>query len=270
MNFSTVRSSSVAPFALFSIALLSACGASSGNNSTDAGPAKKQGTATSLRDGSSDSLTLPNTTVLPNGGILQPPPQTSNPPPAQPSGPTAQTFPGTQTPTQGNSGSPGIQVGIRFPKKIVGKPLEYIDLKAQNLADAQPVLTEGVKVRGYFIPAGTHVTGTVQMISGRTSTFQAERFQLTDGSSLALQGGGYVLSADQKLSSANVTNIALGALIGAGLATLIDHFTGATQVNPWVVVGGAVAGGIVGWQVFPSETDVIAIEKETLASIGVN
>ena len=196
-------------------------------------------------------------------------------PPAQGSGSNSNPFltiaPGVNPGQSLVQGTVTYQVvGMRFPKKIVAKPLEFVDFKDNSLANAQPVLSSSLTLRGIFIPAGTHVKGTLQLLSGGTSTFQAEWLQLDNGTSIALNGGGYIATEDSKMNSANAATIAAGALIGGGVAALVDHFLGSKNVSPWVVVGGAVAGGLIGWQVFPDETNVVVIQQDQLAKIGLN
>lgn len=302
MTFSTRKLTTLAPVAFASLAVLAACGktsSSSDSKQPETAAVQKPSTNPDIKadslspSGTNNSVTVTGNPVIPNGGIIQNPSQNPGQNPSQmPSQSPVQVGgnPGQQVPGAGSSAgpiiwiAPGVKpgssvvqgtqtyqvVGLRFPKKIVALPLEFIDLKTNERADAQPVLTSAITLRGKFVPAGTHVKGTLQALSGGSSTFQAEWLQLNNDESLALQGGGYIATEDSTMTSANGAAIAGGALVGGGIAALVDHFVGSSGVNGWAVSIGAVAGGIIGWQFFPESQNVIVIQKDELANVGLN
>jgi hypothetical protein len=163
--------------------------------------------------------------------------------------------------------SPAVALDVTFPKRVVGKPNEVIDLSDARFVDAQPRTTSVFHVGGVHVPAGTRVEGHMNLTKGTASAFVAHRLVLSDGRAYLVQGGGWVASKEEQVTSANLLNIVAGAVVGAGAAALFDSLFGANDVNGWALGAGAVVGGVLGWQLFPNREDVVLVEQAAAARL---
>ncbi|MBF2074381.1 MAG: S-layer homology domain-containing protein [Synechococcales cyanobacterium C42_A2020_086] len=175
---------------------------------------------------------------------------------------------------QASTPQPGVQIpaGTVIPvrydaaEKIYIAPQEPAPVPVTLLVDRDIVAANG----RVLIPANSRVAGELR-VESNGARFHALTVVLPDGSSRRLNATSALLTRTEEITrGANVLEILAGTALGAGAAAAIAGVTGDKAIATEEVLGGAVAGTLLGVFLGRDRVSLITIDPDTDLDLTLN
>ena len=161
----------------------------------------------------------------------------------------------------------GTTLPVRYNKeKILVTPEERAPL---TLTVEQNITASNGTV---LIPSGSQLVGELQPAQGqRGSQFVAQSLVMPDGRRMSINGTSAVVTKIETITKgASTGRILRDAVLGSAAAAAISGVTGDRKITATEVLGGTVAGTLLGVFLGRDKVDLIAIDPDTDLNVTLN